>query len=119
VAKLDQEGQALLDKYKQNPMAAGLLSSPAAGDIEADIRRSVEEEMFREGGLVYAFGDKAEEIRETLAERMAVMDASDYENVLRPAFQQDEWKLILAGAILGLGAGIAQVAFLFADLVMG
>ena len=33
--------------------------------------------------------------------------------VLRPAFQQDEWKLILAGAALGLVAGGFQVVYVF------
>lgn len=117
IGSLDREGQAAFEKYKKNPMAAGVLMNPAIGDVESEIRHAVEQEMFKEGGLVYAFGDKAEQIRETLAERMAVMRAEDYENVLRPAFQQDEWKLILAGAVLGLAAGVAQIVLLFGDLV--
>jgi hypothetical protein len=51
-------------------------------------------------------------------ERMSVMAADDFEGVLRPAFKQDEWKLILAGAVLGLGAGILQIVFLFGHLVL-
>ena len=117
LSMVERQANALMEKYKKNPMAAGLFMNPAAATIESEIRAKVEEEMFREGGLIYAFGDKADQIRETLAERMAVMDGSDYENVLRPAFRQDEWKLIIAGAVLGLGAGAAQIAFLFGDLV--
>ena len=113
---VEREANAVIEKYKSNPMAAGLFANPAAGDIEAEIRKAVEAELFKEGGLVYGFGDKADQIREILAERMAVMKAEDYENVLRPAFRQDEWKLIVAGAVLGLGAGVAQFVFLFADI---
>ena len=40
-----------------------------------------------------------------------------FEGVLRPAFQQDEWKLILAGAALGLGAGVLQLVYLFGDMM--
>ena len=61
--------------------------------------------------LVEKFVSKSEKIRQTLAERMAVMDSEGYENVLRPAFKQDEWKLILAGAVLGAVAGAVQLTF--------
>jgi uncharacterized membrane protein YheB (UPF0754 family) len=114
---VEREANGVMEKYKSNPMAAGLLANPAAANIEVEIREAVEVELFKEGGLVYGFGDKADQIREILAERMAVMKAEDYENVLRPAFRQDEWKLIVAGAVLGLGAGIAQFVWLFADVV--
>jgi hypothetical protein len=46
-----------------------------------------------------------------LQERMAVMEPEGYENVLRPAFKQDEWKLIIAGAVLGAAVGILQVTW--------
>ena len=115
---VEREANAVIEKYKSNPMAAGIFANPAVGDIEAEIREAVEGELFKEGGLVYGFGDKADQIRELLAERMAVMDADDYENVLRPAFRQDEWKLIVAGAALGLAAGVAQFVWLFAELAL-
>ena len=35
--------------------------------------------------------------------------------MLRPAFQQDEWKLIAAGAVLGTLAGFLQLVYIFGD----
>ena len=105
----------LIERYRKHPMAAPLFAAAGAGVVEADMQAMVERELFRPQGLLYAFADKSEEIRETLASRMAVMDAEAFENVLRPAFKADEWKLILAGAVLGLGAGIMQVVWLFGD----
>ena len=73
------------------------------------------------GGLVFhdvvnaTFAAKAVDIRGELNERMKALDAESFEGVLRPAFQQDEWKLILAGAVLGLGAGVAQLVWLFGE----
>ena len=112
---VERRGDARVDQFANNPMAKPLFASGAADEIKKDIMSHVEEEMFREGGFVYSFGDKAEEIREQLGSRMAVMESEAFENVLRPAFRQDEWKLILAGAALGLAAGFAQLLFLFGD----
>ena len=79
--------------------------------LRTDLLRDVEAEMFRPGSLVQQFVDKSERIRATLAERMAVMEPDAFENVLRPAFKQDEWKLIVAGAVLGLAVGLVQVTW--------
>ena len=83
-----------------------------------DVTPSAESWFSGDRGMVYTFADKADEIRETLNERMAVMPAEAFEDVLRPAFKQDEWKLIIAGAVLGLVAGVLQLALLFGDLVL-
>ncbi len=48
-----------------------------------------------------------------LFENASLLDPD--EGVLRPAFQQDEWKLILAGAVLGATAGILQLVYIFGD----
>ena len=50
---------------------------------------------------------------------MKALDSESFEGVLRPAFQQDEWKLILAGAVLGLAAGVAQLVWMFGDTLAG
>jgi len=44
---------------------------------------------------------------------MKELSPEEFEGVLRPAYQQDEWKLILVGAILGMGAGFIQLYFVF------
>ncbi len=46
---------------------------------------------------------------------MKALDRVSYEGVLRPAFQQDEWKLIAAGAVLGTVAGVLQLVYIFGD----
>ena len=115
LAIVDKHSRAVLEKYKKHPLAAGLLTEEVTANIEEELKRDVEAAMFREGGMIADFVDKADEIRETLSERMAEMDPEGFENVLRPAFKQDEWKLILAGAVLGLAAGFIQLTTLFAD----
>ena len=107
------KSKKLIERYKNNPMAKPLFASGKADEIEAKLLAEIESEMFAEQGVIHSFVDKADDIRTQLRERMSVMPADDFEGVLRPAFKQDEWKLILAGAVLGLGAGVAQLFFLF------
>ena len=40
---------------------------------------------------------------------MQALSPEEFEGVLRPAYQADEWKLILVGAILGMTAGFGQL----------
>jgi uncharacterized membrane protein YheB (UPF0754 family) len=108
-----------LDELKKQPMLAMLVAGPAGAELEAEVLEAIEAEMFTDGGLVHDFADKSDTIRDTLIARMSVMESEAFEDVLRPAFKQDEWKLILAGAALGLVAGVAQLMWLFGDMVLG
>ncbi len=54
------------------------------------------------------YAEKALNIENTLAERMGNLSYKEFEVFLRPVFQEDEWILVLVGAILGLLAGILQ-----------
>ncbi len=58
------------------------------------------------------YAEEALDIENTIREKMIELPPADYVGVLRPAFQEDEWKLILTGAILGGIAGALQL-FLF------
>lgn len=107
------EGKAdtLIAKYQKHPMAAMVMKPELAAELKRDILRDVEAEMFRPHSLVQQFINKSDKIRKMLQERMAVMEPEGYENVLRPAFKQDEWKLIVAGAVLGAAVGLLQVTW--------
>jgi uncharacterized membrane protein YheB (UPF0754 family) len=52
---------------------------------------------------------RSEAIRELLSERMKVLPPTDYALMLRSAFKEDEWLLILIGAFLGFIAGWLQL----------
>lgn len=49
-------------------------------------------------------------IKQTVFDRMSTLPGKKFIDFLRPAFKEDEWKLILAGAVLGGVAGIIQYA---------
>ncbi len=67
---------------------------------------------------MFGYAEEALDIENTLRSRMQGLPAIDFVGFLRPVFQEDEWKLILVGAILGFLAGLAQMIFIFAPQVI-
>jgi uncharacterized membrane protein YheB (UPF0754 family) len=57
--------------------------------------------------------DRAEVLERELRERMERLSPEQFQDLLRPCFQEDEMKLIIAGAVLGLIAGVAQLVTVF------
>ncbi len=109
----------MIDRYAANPMFASLVPADEWGNIRTELKQRVREELPKEGGFLYIFVGKAIDVYGELFNRMTELDSESFEGILRPAFQQDEWKLIVAGAVLGLGAGVLQVLYLFGDQLRG
>jgi uncharacterized membrane protein YheB (UPF0754 family) len=58
---------------------------------------------------VEKYAEDAMDIRQTLVSKLQQLTSDEFEGILRPAFQQDEWILIAVGAMLGFLVGEAQV----------
>jgi uncharacterized membrane protein YheB (UPF0754 family) len=58
------------------------------------------------------YATEALDIRDTIATKMRRLTRIEYEGLLRPAFRQDEWKLIAVGAAIGAFIGELQVLLL-------
>ena len=65
---------------------------------------------------VFPYAEEAMDLEATFRTRMQALSSSDFVKFLRPVFQEDELKLILVGAVLGLLAGIGQFVFIFGGL---
>lgn len=52
---------------------------------------------------------EAMDVANLITERMLALPADSYESLLRPAFRQDEWKLITVGGVIGALVGELQV----------
>lgn len=63
-------------------------------------------------GPAMAYAKDALAIEQTIVTAMRAMTPIEFESVLRPAFRQDEWKLIMVGGILGAIVGELQVLLL-------
>lgn len=61
------------------------------------------------------YAEEAMAIRETLVTRLQALQSTEFEGMLRPAFEEDEWILIAVGAALGFAVGWFQLIILFAD----
>jgi len=105
----------MVDRYRTNPMVGALIPADRWDTIRGEAFARMREELPRAGGFLHVFTSKAIDVHKELLDRMTVLDSESFEGVLRPAFQQDEWKLIVAGGVLGLGAGVFQVVYLFGD----
>ncbi len=53
--------------------------------------------------------DRANVLSQLFAQRIRALSSAEFQDLLRPAFQEDEWILLVLGAITGLAAGWLQL----------
>ena len=68
--------------------------------VEASLRPLSDPELNRVHGQL---------LRRSLSSRMQQMSSQEFQGLLRPAFQEDEWILITMGAVMGFIAGWLQL----------
>ena len=56
--------------------------------------------------------DETLDLRRTIHDKMSLLTPLQFEELLRPVFEEDEWKLILLGGVLGVGIGFLQTYLL-------
>ncbi|MBW1760404.1 MAG: DUF445 family protein [Deltaproteobacteria bacterium] len=105
----------LIAKYEAHPMATLVLPEDQRSTLRAELLDRIKTEWPKPGGFFHTFAGESVDLQGELERRMKSLDRESYEGVLRPAFQQDEWKLIAAGAILGTVAGVLQLVYIFGD----
>jgi hypothetical protein len=105
----------LIAKYEAHPMAKLVVPEEKRPALRADLLERIQTEWPKRGGFFHTFAGESVDLQGELERRMKALDRESYEGVLRPAFQQDEWKLIAAGAVLGTVAGILQLVYIFGD----
>lgn len=66
-------------------------------------------------GHIEQYADDALDLSNTLSTRLQSLSPPEFEGMLRPAFEQDEWILIAVGALLGFLVGVFQLVALFGD----
>jgi uncharacterized membrane protein YheB (UPF0754 family) len=80
------------------------------------INKIISEKAFQEVQMPdkrsFQYLDEAFDIEETVADRVGNLPPEEFFELLHPVIEEDEWKLIAVGAVLGLGAGFWQWALL-------
>lgn len=61
---------------------------------------------------MFQYADESLQIAETLESKLKSLTKEEFEDVLHPVFQEDEFTLIIVGAVLGGVAGVIQMAFI-------
>lgn len=92
--------EALMGKGAVEKLKAGLTRQYTERAIEPFEDEKFNRQMEKEIGVM-------------LAEKITGLSSEEFQDILRPAFQEDEWLLIFVGAGLGLLAGFAQLFFIF------
>jgi len=91
------------------PLVVLAVESESYQQMKKDIAGKLIERLPATLTHVEKYADDAMDVRNTLVSKMQEMTTEEFEGVLRPVFEQDEWKLIASGAVLGFLVGEHQV----------
>ncbi|MDI2029188.1 DUF445 domain-containing protein [Saccharopolyspora sp. TS4A08] len=78
-------------------------------DLKGRIAEMVMGKLPETMSYIEDYAADAMDIRNTLVSKMQELDAEEFEELLRPAFREEEWMLIATGALLGFAVGEVQV----------
>ena len=81
-------------------------------EMKNEVSKRIIESLPKTLKYIEQYAEDAMDIRNTLAAKMKELTPEEFESLLRPAFQQDEWILITVGAVLGFLVGEFQVLFM-------
>ncbi len=113
--------RALIKRHLRPLLDGGVVRTAAQLTVGpsgyADLKKSVEEKAL--DLAVIPFEDqqfnreRGAIVERIMCERMQDLSAQEFQDLLRPAFQEDEWILITVGAVLSMGAGFLQLFVIF------
>jgi uncharacterized membrane protein YheB (UPF0754 family) len=99
--------------YEKDAMVGMLVTKDKLEEAKADLVDRIRSADMSDSSQIKAFADQSRKIHEQMESNLAALDAPQFAGILRPVFQKDEWKLILAGGVIGTAIGALQVAILF------
>ena len=73
-------------------------------------------EMPKAVSPAFSYAEEAMDLENTFRTKMIALSPAEFVNFLRPVFQEDELKLIMVGAVLGMAAGFGQLFFVFGGI---
>ena len=110
-AMVQKEVQQVLDA--QTSIARPLLVFAVGSTRYQEMKRAVSAQVMAAlpETMLYVedYAEDAMDIRNTLVRKMQELSPEEFESLLRPAFEQDEWILIAVGALLGFAVGELQL----------
>ena len=113
-AMIRREVQAALDRSTglARPLVVAHDRQHALPADEATIAEKIMARLPETMTYVEDYARDTMDIRNLLRDKMQRLDEQQFEALIRPAFEQDEWILITVGAALGFFMGEAQALIL-------
>jgi uncharacterized membrane protein YheB (UPF0754 family) len=94
------------------PLLVFAVGSRKYQDVKLAISSQIMSRLPETMRYIEDYATDAMDIRNVLVSKMKQLSPKEFERLLRPAFEQDEWILIATGAVLGFAVGEAQVLIL-------
>ncbi|MCX7633730.1 MAG: DUF445 family protein [Turneriella sp.] len=91
-----------------------LLSLQSATENRKEIAAQLAQRLASASETIEKLINRAMNVKSTIYNRMKELPGPDFETLLRSAFQQDEWILIVTGAVLGALVGLGQMFYMLA-----
>ena len=110
---LEGQVEESMKEYERDAMVAMLVSKDKLEEAKADLLGRVRNADMSDSRQIKTFAGQSRKIHAQMEENLGALDADQFGGILRPVFQKDEWKLILAGGVIGTGIGALQVVLLF------
>ena len=110
---LEGQVEESMKEYERDAMVAMLVSKDKLEEAKADLLDRVRNADMSDSSQIKTFANQSHRIHAQMEENLGALDAEEFGGILRPVFQKDEWKLILAGGVIGTAIGALQVVLLF------
>ncbi|CEG44862.1 Protein of unknown function DUF445, transmembrane [Plasmopara halstedii] len=78
-------------------------------NIKDDVTNHIVEIFPESLRQIESYATVAMDLEVTLREKMKLLSSEQFENLLHPIFEEDEWKLVVMGGVLGVVIGLVQV----------
>ena len=113
--------KALIKRHMRPLLEGGVVRTAAQLTVGpggyADLKKAVEEKAVDLAVLPFedpTFNrERGAIVERIMRERMEELSSEEFQALLRPAFQEDEWILIMVGGALGMMAGLIQLFLVF------
>ena len=113
-ALVARQVQAALDRSAgpARPLVAVTIGTARYQQLKKTISAKVIERLPETMRYVEDYARETMDVQNLLVQKMQELDEQQFEALIRPAFEQDEWILITVGAVLGFVMGEAQALVL-------
>jgi uncharacterized membrane protein YheB (UPF0754 family) len=114
--------ESSLEAYENDPMVLMLVDKEKLAETKEDVMQRIrsadmddeDSPMGKDTSSILA--RQSERMHDHMLANLHNLDSDQFGGILRPVFQADEWKLMVAGGVLGAGAGALQAIFMFGGL---